>query len=439
VPPNHRFDSFRSMSTMENAAPFVNATDTGDIPSFNGDEKSKATDYANYFCSYAQLYHQKQMLCDHNRMAAYHSAILGNRDVFKDKVVMDIGTGSGILAVWAAQAGARKVYAIEYTDMAHHAKKVMVANQVDHIVTVIQSAVEEVELPMDADELVVEPNDDGTESLRCVDIIISEWMGYFLLRESMLDSIIRARDKFLKRRTGLLLPSHCSMYVAPVTDEKERKQNGSEYAAAMSDWYDFAETTSQTYGVDMNILEGDYDREQKDYYMLSSRWMELTPDALLAEPVRIKHLDMMTCTLDDSRGIGPDEGPFDFDIVGDEVRGSPVSGLAGWFTSDFGSRTDAEGMDAPKLLHPAFLSTGPENGYTHWGQQTFYFLSSIPALKGETVRLQGTMQMIRTKANSRMYNCLISYETSRRRSEDDRESGQILMKSNKIEQMYQIP
>ena len=42
--------------------PFVNASDTGEIPSFNGDEKAKATDFANYFCSYAQLYHQKQML-----------------------------------------------------------------------------------------------------------------------------------------------------------------------------------------------------------------------------------------------------------------------------------------------------------------------------------------------------------------------------------------
>jgi protein arginine N-methyltransferase 1 len=90
---------------------FANTSGNGEIPSFNGNEQAKASDFANYFCSYAQLYHQKQMLADHNRMAAYHSAILGNADVFKDKVVMDIGTGSGILAVWAAQAGARKVYA----------------------------------------------------------------------------------------------------------------------------------------------------------------------------------------------------------------------------------------------------------------------------------------------------------------------------------------
>lgn len=99
---------------QEMATPFANTSGNGEIPSFNGDEKAKASDFANYFCSYAQLYHQKQMLADHNRMAAYHSAILGNPEVFKDKVVMDIGTGSGILAVWAAQAGARRVYASKW-------------------------------------------------------------------------------------------------------------------------------------------------------------------------------------------------------------------------------------------------------------------------------------------------------------------------------------
>jgi len=75
-------------------------------------------------------------------MAAYHSAICGNADLFKDKIVMDVGTGSGILAVWAAQAGARRVYAVEYTDMARHARRVVEANGVGHIVTVIQVGLE---------------------------------------------------------------------------------------------------------------------------------------------------------------------------------------------------------------------------------------------------------------------------------------------------------
>lgn len=77
---------------------FNNFSSSQSIPTFDGDAKAKATDFANYFCAYAQLYHQKQMLTDHNRMAAYHAAIVGNSDVFKDKVVMDVGTGSGILA-----------------------------------------------------------------------------------------------------------------------------------------------------------------------------------------------------------------------------------------------------------------------------------------------------------------------------------------------------
>jgi type I protein arginine methyltransferase len=385
--------------------------------------------------SYAQLYHQKQMLADHHRMAAYHSAILGNQEVFRDKVVLDIGTGSGILAVWAAQAGARKVYAIEYTDMAKHAEKVMKANGVDHIVTVIQAAVEDVVLPMEADGLEVEA--DGTEL--CVDIVISEWMGYFLLRESMLDSVIRARDRFLKRSTGLMFPSHTTMFLAPISDEEERKASANEYASAMSDWHDFRQTTSQVYGVDMEVLEPDFEREQKEYYLLSSRWAELRPEIVLAEPAMIKHLDMTTCTLEDSKGIpiGDESAKFDFEISGDEYSG-PVSGLAGWFTADFRSRTDSGGLDAPKLLHPSYLSTGPENDYTHWGQQTFHFLSSIPTFKGETNRLTGDIAMIRTKENARLYNCRIAYTTSRRRS-DEPKDGAVLMKSSRIVQVYQMP
>lgn len=42
--------------------------------------------------------------------------------------------------------------------------------QLDHVVEVIQGTIETIELPEQ------------------VDIVISEWMGYFLLRESMLDS-----------------------------------------------------------------------------------------------------------------------------------------------------------------------------------------------------------------------------------------------------------
>lgn len=52
------------------------------------------------------------------------------------------------------------------------------------------------------------PNDER------VDIIISEWMGFYLLHEGMLDSVIYARDKFLKPE-GSMFPESATVYVAP--------------------------------------------------------------------------------------------------------------------------------------------------------------------------------------------------------------------------------
>lgn len=416
---------------------FINATELGEIPTFGKSEKAKATDFANYFCSYAQLYHQKQMLADHNRMAAYHAAIIGNADVFKDKVVMDVGTGSGILAAWAAQAGARRVYAIEYTDMAKHARSVMEANGVADIVQVIQGAVEDVELPIDDDNLATE--DDESDTNQVVDIIISEWMGYFLLRESMLDSLILARDKFLKPKSGLMFPSHTTMYIAPIYDEDERRLSNHDYNGAMGEWTEFVDSTNSVYGVDMSVLGDCYEREQKEYFLLSSRWAELSSDATLASPSVVKKLDMCTCTLEDSKGIfaGNNDSTFDFDVVSDEVNGTAISGLAGWFDADFKSRTDENGVIAPKVLNPANLYTGP-GPYTHWGQQVFHFLSSIPLIIGETTRLTGSLEMMRSKENARLYNCRIQYSSSRRKS-DEGKDGKILMKGSPMESIYQIP
>ena len=58
------------------------------------------------------------------------------------------------------------------------------------------------------------------------DIIISEWMGYFLLYESMLDTVLLARDKYLKPG-GLIFPDVATLYIAAIEDSeyKEEKIN----------------------------------------------------------------------------------------------------------------------------------------------------------------------------------------------------------------------
>jgi len=56
------------------------------------------------------------------RTSVYRNAIEQNPADFKDKIVMDVGAGTGILSIFAVQAGAKKVYAIEASEMAKHAQ-----------------------------------------------------------------------------------------------------------------------------------------------------------------------------------------------------------------------------------------------------------------------------------------------------------------------------
>lgn len=83
------------------------------------------------------------------RTGAYQSAIVDNAADFAGKVVMDVGTGSGILAAFAARAGAKKVYAVEASHVADRAKALLAANGLTDVITVLKQKVEEVVLPDD--------------------------------------------------------------------------------------------------------------------------------------------------------------------------------------------------------------------------------------------------------------------------------------------------
>lgn len=138
------------------------------------------------------------MIQDQVRTSSYAHFILKNPNLFRDAIVLDVGCGTGILSLFAARSGAKRVIAVDASEIAEKAKKIVKANDFEDTITVIQGKVENVVLP------------DGISQ---VDIIISEWMGYALLYESMLDSVLVARDRFL-RAGGVMAPSQCKMMIA---------------------------------------------------------------------------------------------------------------------------------------------------------------------------------------------------------------------------------
>ena len=71
---------------------------------------------------YSYLAQQQNMLQDYIRTSTYQRAVLVNSSDFRDKVVLDVGAGSGILSFFVAQAGAARVYAVEASSMAQHAE-----------------------------------------------------------------------------------------------------------------------------------------------------------------------------------------------------------------------------------------------------------------------------------------------------------------------------
>lgn len=54
----------------------------------------------------------QEMLKDEVRTLTYRNSMYHNKHVFKDKIVLDVGSGTGILSMFAAKAGAKKVYGV---------------------------------------------------------------------------------------------------------------------------------------------------------------------------------------------------------------------------------------------------------------------------------------------------------------------------------------
>ena len=159
----------------------------------------------SYFDFYSKISNQQNMLQDLIRTQTYRNAIFSNEIDFKNKLVMDVGTGSGILAIFSAQAGAKHVYAVEASSSAYYAKLLFKNNNLEHKITLINK-------PIDVN---IDLSDDIKEK---VDTLISEPLGILLVNERMLETYLLARDFYLKPG-GKMFPSSSVMHFTPFSDE----------------------------------------------------------------------------------------------------------------------------------------------------------------------------------------------------------------------------
>jgi protein arginine N-methyltransferase 1 len=311
------------------------------------------------------------MIEDTVRTGAYHAAIMRNKHLFEGKVVLDIGAGTGILSIFAAKAGARKVYAVEATAMASRAKQIIAANGLDDRIEVIRTMVEKLELE------------------EKVDVIISEWMGYMLLREAMLDSVIKGREKWLKEG-GVMFPSHASVYLAPIRMGHHARQQG-QHDEAVEDWYGFVDETQSLYDLDLSCLNKQFEDETVDYFLQTSHWCELENHNLVGPATKINTLDLRSCSMDDIQELSS-SWQLQVTAPGTEY----IDGVVGYFDVDF------DGSPQNPVEEKITLSTGPgpRAQQTHWGQMAF--LMHPPLQSGAGAKIDGTSRIFKRGDNMRL-------------------------------------
>jgi len=169
------------------------------------------------------------MLGDRVRTERYLAAI--RQVVRPGDVVVEIGTGTGVLAVAAAQAGAARVYAIEATVIGELARRVFERNGVADRVTLVEGLSSHVTLPE-----------------RC-DVLVAEIIGKDPLEEGVLEFTRDAVARFLKPG-GRLIPSHLEVLALPVALPEDVYRAWTFTPDAVADW-------QRQYGIDFSpLVEG---------------------------------------------------------------------------------------------------------------------------------------------------------------------------------------
>lgn len=194
-----------------------------------------------------------------------------------------------------------------------------------------------------------------------VDIIVSEWMGFYMLHESMLDSVLVARDKFL-RPGGLMFPSHCTLYASPCM-----------LPDLYSEW-------DNVCGVKMRSFA----QALRNLYFNKPKIMNIQLENILAQNVNpIIELDLQNCQTQHLDEIMAQRYLTIVDKSG------IYQGVCFWFDVQFPTPDNT-------------LSTAPGAPQTHWKQTIIVLPTQMEVTEGEAIMFN--VQFKRNSPNSRHYS-----------------------------------
>jgi protein arginine N-methyltransferase 1 len=293
---------------------------------------------------------QEKMLLDGARCEAYREALA--RTVRPGDVVVDLGAGTGLLSFFAAQSGARRVYAIEMGRIADLAARLIEANDLRDRITLIRANSRKVRLPE-----------------RC-DLLVTETLGVCGFdNENVIDYIADARRRMLKPEARIIPESFDTLFM-PIQSEE----------------FGVGRLPARLYDLDYTPFR----RERyKKPLILEASGKQMVE---LAEPARRWPIDLRR----ESRTPGPTT--FDLQIL----REGRLDGFLGWF----------EATMCPGLS----LSNSPRLPLTNWSQLYFPILDQPRVSPGQHLRLEVSPRMVAGEAQWEYRINLTSFPPCARRA-----------------------
>jgi len=225
------------------------------------------------------IYDHGRMIADRVRGDAYARAIASA--VRPGDIVVDLGTGTGVFAVLACRAGARRVYAIEPAGIIEVAREIAAANGCLDRIEFLQSDSRKIELPEKAN------------------VLIADLRGTIPFFTASLDALIDARNRFL-REDGALIPQRDVVFAALA-------ESPDSYAVHDQPW------ASRWEGVDLTPA--------RRLTANSMRKRMIEPEELISQPAIVVALDYATIAATD----------FEAAIALPATRDGVVHGFALWF------------------------------------------------------------------------------------------------------------